>query len=65
MLCLLGIGGAPTLFIKFSTPSLKQPAGCASYYARRLLKPRPLEFVQIMVKLNLQAFWQNFEYGKM
>ena len=50
-LCLLGIGGAPTSVIKlwlenhiftFSTSSLKQPAGGASYYARRLLKPRPI-----------------------
>ena len=49
----------------FSTSSLKQPAGGVSYYARRLLKPRPMYFVQIMVKLHLQAFWQNFEYGKM
>ena len=49
-LCLLGIGGAPTSVIKlwlenhiftFSTSSLKQPAGGASYYTRRLLKPRP------------------------
>ena len=50
---------------KFSTSSLKQPADGASYYARRLPKPRPLYFIQIMVKLHLQAFWQNFEYGKM
>ena len=49
----------------FSTSSLKQPAGGTSYYARRLLKPRPIYFVQIMVKLHLKAFWQNFEYGKM
>ena len=72
-LCLLGIGGAPTSVIKlwlennifkFST-SVKQPAGGASYYARRLPKPRPLQFVQIMVKHHLEAFWQNFKYGKM
>ena len=50
---------------KFSTSPLKQPAGGTSYYARRLLKPRPLYFVQIMVKLHLQPFWQNFEYEKM
>ena len=49
-LCLLGIGGAPTSVIKlwlknhiftFLTSSLKQPTGGASYYTRRLLKPRP------------------------
>ena len=50
--------------LTFSTSSLKQPAGGASYFARRLLKPRPIYFVQIIVKLHLQAFWQNFEYGK-
>ena len=49
----------------FSTSSLKQPAGGTSYYARRLLKLKPLKFVHIMVKLYLQAFWQNFECGKM
>ena len=72
-MCFLGIGGAPYISIKlwlenhifkFLT-SLKHLAGGASYYARRLPKPRPLQFVQIMVKLHLQAFWQNFEYGKM
>ena len=72
-LSLLGFGGAPynghtvmarKPYFTFSTSSLKQPAGGASYYARRLLKPRPIYFVQIMVKLYLQAFWQNFEYGK-
>ena len=64
----------PTSFMKlwlenhiftFSTSSMKQPEGGASYYARRLLKPRPLWFAQIMVELYLQAFWQNFENGKM
>ena len=50
--------------LTFSTSSLKQPAGGASYYARRLPDPRPLQFLQIMVKLYLQAFWQNFEYEK-
>ena len=36
----------------FLTSSQIQPAGGGSYYARRLFKPRPLYFVQIMVKLN-------------
>ena len=54
-----------TYIFTFSTSSLKQPADGASYYARRLLKLRPSEFVQIMVKLHLEAFWQNFEYAKM
>ena len=49
-LCLLGIGGAPTLVIKlwlknqiftFST-SLKPQADGASYYARRFPRSRPL-----------------------
>ena len=48
-----------------STFSLKLPAGGASYYARRLSKSRPLEFVKIIVKLHLQAFLQKFENGKM
>ena len=48
--CLLGIGGSPSLIIKlwlknqifiFST-SLKPPADGASYYARRFSRPRPL-----------------------
>ena len=48
---LLSFGGPPTKVIKlwlenhiftFLTSSLKQPAGGASYYARRLLKPRPI-----------------------
>ena len=73
-LCLLGIGGTPTSVIKlwlenhiftFSTSSLKQPAGGALYYTRGLLKLIKSWFVQIMVKLHQQAFWQNFEYGKM
>ena len=50
-LCLLGIGGDPTLVIKlwlknqiftFSTSSLKPPADGASYYARRFPRSRPL-----------------------
>ena len=49
-LCLLGIGGAPYIVHKimaqnhiftFLTSSLKQPAGGASYYIRRMLKLRP------------------------
>ena len=50
-LCLLVIGGAPYINHKimarkplcsyFSTSFLKQPAGGASYYARRLSKSRP------------------------
>ena len=49
-LCLLGIGGAPTLLIKlwlenyifkYLTSSLKHPTGGASSYARRLPKSRP------------------------
>ena len=64
----------PTSFIKlwlenhiftFSTSSLNQPAGGATDYAGRLLKPSSLLFVQIMVKFYLKAFWQDFEYGKM
>ena len=51
----------PTLLIKlwlenhifiFSISSLKQPAGGASYYARRLSKSRPSYFVKIIVKLH-------------
>ena len=62
----------PTLVIKlclenhiitFATSSL-EPADFASYYARRLPKDRPSYLVQIMVKLHLQAFWQNFENAK-
>ena len=45
----------------FSTSSLKPPADGASYYARRFPRPRPLQFVKIIVKIHLQAFWQNFE----
>ena len=48
----------------FLTYPLKQPAGGASYYARRLIKPNLSWFILIIVKL-LQAFRQNFEYGKM
>ena len=48
----------------FSTSSLKQPAGAASYYARRLLKPRPIQFVQITVKLHLQAFGRTLNMEK-
>ena len=49
-LCLLGIGGAPTLPIKlwlknhiftFLTSSLKLPADGTSYLARSFPKPRP------------------------
>ena len=47
----------------FLASSLKQPEGGTSYYARRFSKPRPSYFVQIIMKLHLQAFWQNFEYG--
>ena len=63
-MCLLGIGGAPYVMAqkpKFSTSCLKPPADGASYYARRFPRPRPLQFVKIIVKLHLQAFWQNFE----
>ena len=45
--------------------SLKQPAGGTSYYARSLPKSILSSIVKISVKLHLQAFWQNFEYGKM
>ena len=50
-LCLLGIGGAPKLVVKlwlknqiftFSTSALRPPADGASYYVRRLPRPRPL-----------------------
>ena len=50
-LCLLDIGGAPYISHKimarnriftFLTSSLEQPASGASYYARILLKPRPV-----------------------
>ena len=41
--------------------SLKPPADVASYYARRFPRPSPLQFVKIIVKVHLQAFWQNFE----
>ena len=37
----------------------------ASYYASRLSRPRPLQFVKIIVKLHLLAFWQIFENEKM
>ena len=56
----------PTLVIKlwlknqifiFSTSSLKPPEDGASYYARRFPRPRPLQFVKIIVNLHLQAFW--------
>ena len=47
----------------FSTSSLKQPAGGASYYARGLLKPRLIYFVQIMVK-HLQAFGRTLNIEK-
>ena len=49
--CLLGTGGSPNISHKimaqklsftFSTSFLKQPAGGASSYAKRLLKPRPV-----------------------
>ena len=36
----------------------------SSYNARRFRKPRPFLLTKIIVKLYLQAFWQNFEYGK-
>ena len=63
-LCLLGIGGAPYISHKIIAQktcltSLKQPACGVSYNARRLPKPRPSCFVQIIMKLHLQAFWQN------
>ena len=73
-MCLLAIGGDPIIVIKvslenhifiFLTSSLKQPAGGASYYARRLSKSRPLYFVKITVLLHLQAIQQSFENGKM
>ena len=50
-LCLLGIGGVPYIrhkiiarkpYFQIFDFSLKQPACGASYYARRLPKPRPL-----------------------
>ena len=37
----------------FLTSSLKQTAGGISYYTRRLLKPSPLYFVQIMVPTGI------------
>ena len=45
----------------FSTSSLKQPAGGASHYAGRLSKSRPSYIVKIIVKLQIQALWQDFE----
>ena len=48
----------------FSTFSLKPPINGASYYARRFPKLRQSYFVKIKAKLQLQAFWQNFENGK-
>ena len=66
----LGTGGTPYISHKIMAqkPSfhvlapLKPPLGGASYYARRFPKPRPSSFVRIILKLHLQAFWQNFEY---
>ena len=49
----------------FSTSSLKQLTGGTSYYVRKLSKSRPSYFVKIILELHLQAFWQNFENGKM
>ena len=71
---LLGFRGSPRIVIKlwlenhiftFLTSSLKQPAGDATYYPRRLPKFTSSWSVKIIVKCHLQAFWQNFEKRKM
>ena len=64
----------PTLPIKlwlrnhsftFLTSSLEPPADDASYYARIIFaNHRPSDFFKIIVKLYLQAFWQNLENAK-
>ena len=43
----------------------EQRADGPSCYARGLPKPRLSKIVQIMLKLHLQAFWQNIKYEKM
>ena len=69
-LCLLGIGGAP--YISHKIISQKPNFHIFDFFSettsrwcfiicRRFPRPRPLSFIKIIVKLHLQAFWQNFE----
>ena len=44
-----------------SYSSLKPPVGVASYYAIIFLDIDLTHFVQVSLKLRLQAFWWNFE----
>ena len=70
-LCLLGIGGAPYISHKIMAQKAYShifdffSETTSASYTSILLKPRPLLFVQNMVKLHLQAIWQDFKYGKM
>ena len=72
-LCFLGIGGTPNIspkiilinhFFTFLISSLKPPQDDTLHYARRFPKSKVSLFIKIIVKSHLQAFWQNFENGK-
>ena len=73
-LCLLGIGGAPTLLIKlwlenyiftYLTSSLNTLQVVRHLMPEDYLNLGHHSLSKIIVKLHIQAFWQKFEKEKM